>query len=67
MYSRTMPRVLWWSEGGGAVSYERGTPVINLTFCVQVGQRVRNEQGTLTRVNSRVNEATRVDYQVEYM
>ena len=26
-YSRTMPRVLWWSEGGGAVSHERGTPV----------------------------------------
>jgi len=26
-YSRTMPRVLWRSWGGGAVSYERGTPV----------------------------------------
>ena len=26
-YSRTMPRVLWWSSGGGAVSSERGTPV----------------------------------------
>ena len=26
-YSRTIPRVLWWSCGGGAVSYERGTPV----------------------------------------
>ena len=24
-YSRTKPRVLWWSLGGGAVSYERGT------------------------------------------
>jgi len=22
-----MPRVLWWSYGRGAVSYERGTPV----------------------------------------
>ena len=22
-----MPRALWWSYGGGAVSYERGTPV----------------------------------------
>ena len=27
-YSRTMPRALWWSYGGGAVSYERGTPVL---------------------------------------
>ena len=27
MYSRTMPRDLGWSLGGGAVSYERGTPV----------------------------------------
>ena len=26
-YSRPMPRALWWSSGGGAVSYERGTPV----------------------------------------
>ena len=26
-YSRTMPRALWWSLGGGAISYERGTPV----------------------------------------
>ena len=26
-YSRNMPRALWWSYGGGAVSYERGTPV----------------------------------------
>ena len=26
-YSRTMPVALWWSEGGGAVSFERGTPV----------------------------------------
>ena len=24
-YSRTPPRVIWWSYGGG-VSYERGTP-----------------------------------------
>ena len=23
-----MPRALWWSLGGGAVSYERGTPVV---------------------------------------
>ena len=22
-----MPRALWWSYGGGGVSYERGTPV----------------------------------------
>ena len=27
-YSRTIPRVLWWSCGGGAVPHERGTPVI---------------------------------------
>jgi len=27
--SRTMPRLLWRSQGGGAVSYERGTPVQN--------------------------------------
>jgi len=26
-YSRTMPRSIWWSEGEGAVSSERGTPV----------------------------------------
>ena len=26
-YSRTMPRALWWPYEGGAVSYERGTPV----------------------------------------
>ena len=26
-YSRPMPRTLRWSYGGGAVSYERGTPV----------------------------------------
>ena len=26
-YIRTIPRVIWWSYGGGAVSYERGTPV----------------------------------------
>ena len=26
-YSRTISRVLLWSSGGGAVSYERGTPV----------------------------------------
>ena len=25
-YSRNMPRALWWSQGGGTVSYERGTP-----------------------------------------
>ena len=25
-YSRTMPRALWWSQGGVAVSYEQGTP-----------------------------------------
>ena len=24
--SRTIPRVIWWSYGGVAVSYERGTP-----------------------------------------
>jgi hypothetical protein len=27
MYSRPMPRALWWSQGGGAVSDERDTPV----------------------------------------
>ena len=27
LHSRTMPRTLWWSWVGGAVSYERGTPV----------------------------------------
>ena len=26
-YSRAVPRVLWWSQGG-ALSYERGTPVL---------------------------------------
>ena len=26
-----MPRVLWWSWGGGALSYERGTPVRHVT------------------------------------
>ena len=23
-----MPRVPWWSQGGGAVSYERGIPIV---------------------------------------
>ena len=27
-YSKTMPRVLWWSQGGRLVSYGRDTPVI---------------------------------------
>ena len=27
-YRRSIPRVLWWSSGGGAVSYERGTPEV---------------------------------------
>ena len=26
-YSETMPRVIKWSQGGGAISHERGTPV----------------------------------------
>jgi hypothetical protein len=26
-YRRALPRTLWWSYGGGAFSYERGTPV----------------------------------------
>ena len=26
-YSRTMPRALWESKGGGLLFYERGTPV----------------------------------------
>ena len=25
-YSRTMPKAVWWSQRGGAVYYERGTP-----------------------------------------
>ena len=25
-YGRTVPRALWWSQGGSAFSYERGTP-----------------------------------------
>jgi hypothetical protein len=29
-YSMTMPRALWWSWGGGSVSYERGAPVEGL-------------------------------------
>ena len=28
-----MPRGLWWSEGGGAFSYERGTAVLRLNGC----------------------------------
>ena len=32
-YSRTIPRVLWWSNGGGAVSYEQGTPVEIEVMC----------------------------------
>ena len=30
-YSRTLSRVLWWSQGGGSVSCERGTPVLSKT------------------------------------
>jgi hypothetical protein len=26
-YSRNMSRALWWSYGGGAVSYKQGTPI----------------------------------------
>ena len=26
-YSRTMPRALWWFQGGAGSSYKRGTPV----------------------------------------
>ena len=26
-FSRNMPKALWWSLGGGAISHERGTPV----------------------------------------
>jgi hypothetical protein len=29
--SRNMPRTLWWSYGGWADPYERGTPVVNTT------------------------------------
>ena len=27
-YSRTMPRDIWWSWRGGALSYEQGTPAV---------------------------------------
>ena len=30
-YIRTLSRVLWWSQGGESVSYERGTPVLSKT------------------------------------
>ena len=36
-YSRTMRMALWWSQGGGAVSYDRGTNVLGLTNVVSPG------------------------------
>jgi len=47
--------------GGGAFSYERDTctavvlvNLINLAFCVQVGQRVRNEQGATWKMEFKI-------------
>ena len=43
-----MPRALWWSEGGGVVSYERGNPVNRLLPSPEVallGARERETTG----------------------
>jgi len=45
-YSRTMPRTIWRPLGGGAVSYERGTPVTNPHF----KSHARIRSGTQTRI-----------------
>ena len=37
-YSRTMPRALWQSLGGWAVSYGRGTPVLSLLEKVKTSE-----------------------------
>ena len=39
-YSRAISRPLRWSGGGGALSYERGTPVTRGIFLLQEGWRV---------------------------
>ena len=43
-YSRTKHRALRWPQGGGAISYERGTPVPH-TRCVNadLGNHLRSE------------------------
>ena len=56
-YSRTIPRVLWWSQrGGGTASYERGTPVVphpRRTFPV-------GSPGSATEIRSNQNTPFRI-------
>jgi hypothetical protein len=40
-FRRPMPRVLWGSSGGGAFSYERGTPVGVRSKVSRVASRIR--------------------------
>ena len=41
-YSRTMPKALWWSWGGWAVPYERGTPVPRVSTLSTVSANSRD-------------------------
>ena len=42
-YNRTIPRVLWRSYGGGgAVSYERGSPVVGRDLSPLIGYLARD-------------------------
>ena len=46
-YSRAMPRLIWRSSGGGAVSHERGIPVAEMSQTVPI--RVRLSEAALER------------------
>ena len=53
-YSRPMPRALWWALGGGAVSYERGTPVAGARQGRAVDACIRRQQCTRGPPHTRV-------------
>ena len=48
-YSRPMPRVLWCSQGGGVVSYERGTQVSAITCALPRSDRCQHTTSTAER------------------
>ena len=52
---RPMPRALWWSQVGGAFSYERGTPVGFRGVCESYVEKLElaNHTGILCEANSK--------------
>ena len=49
-YSRTIPRVIWWSVGGGAVSSERGThvgPTVEFALAMEIERERERERGSM--------------------